>query len=506
MPSHKDPESSTNTTEMPRTITLLRAISLIMGSIIGTGIFMSPKTIVSEVGSIGWALIIWIFTGLFALFGGIAYLELGLMMKKSGAEYTYLQYTFGSWIGYILAFVNMLVLRPISACIMAFTFSEYVISIFTGGSGLGEQSHFMNICFALLLLWGVSLINMYSTTISLKAQTLFLYSKLMLAAFIIFAGMKAIFVDGKIDNFTNGNGGIWAGSTITSSSIAKAVFAGLWPYDAWNNLNFMIEEIQNPEKNMKNAILISLPGVIVIYLLINVSYFTFLTTFEIKESAAIAVFFGEKAFYDWINVLTPFLVAISALGAFNGMVLSTSRFAMVAGRDGNLPSWYSLISFDYKTPISSLFIQCFLSSIYLLPKNASFHTLLDVFAFAQLFVYGLTFSSLIILRSREPNNDRPFKIYLPIAYFLAIFSFFNVFIPLFLSPRWEYVWVIIMVFVAFCFYKILIVNEKKFITDFNVRFENYLCERFNLVRAYKERNEDSVRMGGGNKGNYMRMD
>lgn len=456
---------------MPRTITLVRAISLIMGSIIGTGIFMAPKTIIREVGSIGWAFIIWVLCGLFALFGGLAYLEIGLMLKKSGAEYTYLRYVFGDGIGYVLSFLNMMVLRPISACIMGFTFSEYILSIFTD-----DNSHTMNLIFAIILIWSVSLLNMYSTTMSLKCQTLFLWCKLLLSFFIIIAGLYALIFQHKTENFQN----VWQGSTITATSIAKAVYGGLWPYDAWNNLNFMIEEIQQPEKNMKNAIMISLPGVIVIYLLINISYFTFLSADEIKANSAIAAYFGGKAFYGFINQLTPILVAISALGAFNGMVLSTSRFAMVAGRDGNLPKWYSLISIKYQTPITSLFIQCLLSSLYLLPRNASFHTLLDLFAFAQLFVYALTFACVIILRKREPHADRPFKIWLPIVYGLSIFGFVNTLVPLFIEPRFEYMYVIFLVVLSIGLYKILIVQEVSWISKFNLRFEKYLCEKFNL--------------------------
>ena len=92
---------------------------------------MTPKTILENMGSIGASLIIWILTGFYGLLGGLAYLELGLLIKTSGGEYTYLKYTYGNKCGYILSFIYILVLRPIGACIMAVTFSEYLISIIT---------------------------------------------------------------------------------------------------------------------------------------------------------------------------------------------------------------------------------------------------------------------------------------------------------------------------------------------------------------------------------------
>ena len=104
---------------LAKNITLLPAISLTIGTIIGTGIFMSPKTILLHVGSIGWSLILWVFCGIYALFGGLSYLELGLMIKKSGGEYAYLSYSFGRLIGYVLVIINLLVLRPLSACLVA---------------------------------------------------------------------------------------------------------------------------------------------------------------------------------------------------------------------------------------------------------------------------------------------------------------------------------------------------------------------------------------------------
>lgn len=186
---------------LPKTVDFFSGISVTIGTIIGTGIFMSPKTIIENVNSIGVSLIIWILCGIYALCGGLSYLELGLMIKKSGAEYSYLTYTFGNIMGYLLIFINFFILRPVSASIVAITFSNYITSnyhnffnsqshnessILGSSASLSESSlssnssdenfetseyeasHMTKLMFSLGLVWSSCMVNIVSTKLTLR--------------------------------------------------------------------------------------------------------------------------------------------------------------------------------------------------------------------------------------------------------------------------------------------------------------------------------------------------
>lgn len=117
---------------LPKSINLLSAVAIIIGTIIGTGIFMSPHTIVENVESVGATMLVWLLTGFLAWMGALCYLEFGLMISKSGAEYAYLQYSFGNLVAYVISFVYTLVIKPVAGAIIAVTFADYLSADYFG--------------------------------------------------------------------------------------------------------------------------------------------------------------------------------------------------------------------------------------------------------------------------------------------------------------------------------------------------------------------------------------
>ena len=161
-------QPSSNPKSLPQTITLMPAVAIIIGTIIGTGIFKSPHTIVKEVNSVGMTLVVWVLCGILSQFAALCYLELGLMLKKSGGEYTYLQHTFGNRISYVLAVLYSLVTRPVGSALVAITFADYITADYFTDSG-----HWVTVAFSLFLIWTTTLVNCYSTTLALKLQQVY---------------------------------------------------------------------------------------------------------------------------------------------------------------------------------------------------------------------------------------------------------------------------------------------------------------------------------------------
>ena len=493
--------NSSQKQSLPKTVTLLPAISITIGTIIGTGIFMSPKTIIENVGSIGWSIVIWICCGLYALSGGLSYLELGLMIKKSGGEYAYLTYTFGNSVGYVLIFINLFIKGPAGAGIVALTFADYITSSYQkydldgNPDTIHEANHISKVLFALSLIWGAAIVNMYSTRAGLKLQTVFFYLKLTLCGIIIFSGLIGLIKKKGDDiHLSLSREIMWRNSTVNPSSLALAFYGGLWPYEGWNSLNYMTEEVVTPERTMSLSIIISVVSVTLLYVLINLSYFVFLTVEQVKRATAVAVTFGEAAFnnHTLLQVFIPVFVFLSAAGTFNGTLLCSSRLLMVAGRDGTLPSWFSLASKTQNTPVISIFCNSLLTSLYILPSSANFDSLVSLFGFTNLVFYGTTYLAVAWLRKLEPIRSRPFKVWLIVPILMAVVSYSMVLIPLFHSPKFEYFYVLGFFILAIICYYLLFYRGIPSITVMNSRFENFLVKKFNLVQVASEYNENVV--------------
>ncbi|KAG1681267.1 b(0,+)-type amino acid transporter 1 [Nymphon striatum] len=278
--------------QLKRRVGLLSGIALIVGTMIGSGIFVSPKGVLERTGSVGLSLIVWAGCGVLAMLGALSYSELGTMLPHSGAEYMYFYEAFGSLPAFMFAWVSVFVLKPSMLAIICLSLGEYVAEPLSHGCVTSQ------IIIKLIAAFTVS-------------QTQFLYEG-------------------------------FEGSTKSFSDIATAFYSGLWAYDGWNNLNYVTEELKNPFKNLPRAIAIGLPLVTICYVLINFSYLAVMTNAELLASDAVAITFGNRVlgFMAWVM---PFAVALSTFGAGNGTCFTSGRLAFVAAREGHLIDLLSFI-------------------------------------------------------------------------------------------------------------------------------------------------------------------
>ncbi|XP_022082359.1 Y+L amino acid transporter 2-like isoform X3 [Acanthaster planci] len=402
--------SDKNSVRLRQEIGLFNGVNIIMGCIIGSGIFLSPKSVLDNAGSVGLSMMVWATSGIFSLIGALCFAELGTTITASGGEYSYIMYAFGQLPAFILLWSTLIIINPTGQAIIALTFANYVSQPFYGecvDPSTGHVQMLAILCLALL-----TFVNCWSVPWATKVQDVFTVAKVLALIVIILSGLVYICM-GHTENFQepfkNSKGG---------TDIALAFYGGLFAYAAWNYLNYLTEEIKNPHRNLPWAIGISLPTVTVIYVLANIAYFAVLTPDELEQSNAVAVTFGEKLFGPMAWIM-PVSVAMSTFGSVNGGCLSLSRLFFVGAREGQLPGVMSMIQVKRKTPLPSLLFTCALSILYVFVETIE--TLLNYFSFMTWLAIGVAVAGQIYLRWAKPDLPRPikFNIILPITFVLA---------------------------------------------------------------------------------------
>ncbi|CAF3008133.1 unnamed protein product, partial [Rotaria sp. Silwood2] len=341
---------------LKRHLNLWSGICFIVGIIIGSGIFVSPKSVLKYTESVGLCLTIWVVSGIVALLGALCFAEIGTIIPRSGAELAYMKEGIGSVhertgdiLAYLFNWTNTLILKPASAAVLTMSFAEYFLSGIMDECGPPEELIKITSVFTLLVLMNI---NCISVSAANRLNIIFVICKVVTVMTVIIVGIVRI-AQGHTQYLQNG----FDGTTRKPLSVALAFYAGLWAYDGWNSLNSVTEELKNPQRNLWLSIVLALPSVIVLYFLTNISYFTVMNKAVLLSSNAVAVTWGELVLGRIAAHALPILIGISALGSANGSLFSSARYCMVGAQYGYLPQIFSYIQKDRLTPLPSIVLQ-----------------------------------------------------------------------------------------------------------------------------------------------------
>lgn len=402
-------------------MTLLNGCTVIVGSIIGSGIFVAPKGVLQSTGSVGLSLIVWILSGVYSLIGAFCFAELGCMIPKSGADYAYIMTSFGPFLAFMRLWIECAIVRPTSQAIVALTFALYALRpIYPDCEPPAISIKFLAVVCILVL----TFVNCWSVKWSTFVQDIFTYGKLLALAIIILTGLYQLSL-GKTENF-NFDGSVW-----DVSKIALSFYSGLFAYNGWNYLNFVIEELIEPAKNLPKAIMISVILVTVVYTLTIVAFHTTLSVREVLSSEAVAVTFANRL-YGGFAILVPVFVAMSTFGGVNGILFTSSRLFYAGAEEKQMPSLLSMIQVKHLTPMPAVIAMCLLSLVYLLSNDI--YLLINYVGFASWLAIGLAVACVPYLRWKHPEWERPIKVNLiwPIIYILA--TIFITIVPIISDP------------------------------------------------------------------------
>ena len=474
-PSSRSLDLNGASLEKHKSLTYLNGLSLVVGLIIGSGIFSSPAQVNINAGSYGASLIVWTVAGILAWTGAASYAELGGAIPLNGGAQVYLSKIFGEWAGFLFTWCAVFVLKPGSAAIIAIIGGEYVVRAAVGPDA-ENASAWINKGMALAGMTLVVLFNCISTKLATRMGDIFMFFKFLALFGITITGIVVAATgftwqgEPNTDWKTTG----WFNGTSTDpSNWAVALYAGLWAFDGWDNTNYVVGEFLNPHRDLPRVIHTAMPLVILSYLLASVAYIFVLPISVIQSSNTIAVQFGSVVFGRIGSLVLAIIVAGSCFGALNAMTFTSGRLVYAAGKEGFLPgflghigmpgmreptnrlqrrSWASktfnrLIGdneggFGF-TPINAMLFNAILCAAYIVVGE--FGTLVTFYGVAGYTFYFVTVLGLIVLRVREPYLERPYRTWISTPIIFCCVSLFLLSRAIFAKPAQT---LIVIAFVA----------------------------------------------------------
>ncbi|XP_076654379.1 b(0,+)-type amino acid transporter 1 isoform X2 [Halictus rubicundus] len=438
-----DPEEN-NSVHLKRRVGLVSGVALIVGTMIGSGIFVSPSGLLVRTGSIGISFLVWTACGMLSLCGALAYAELGTMNTSSGAEYAYFMDAFGAPPAFLFSWVSTLVLKPSQMAIICLSFAQYAVEAFAADCDPPEEVVKIVALLAIIL---ILLVNCYSVNLATGVQNAFTAAKLI-AILVVIAGGSYKLIQGNTQHL-KGAFDTMDGNTVNIGRLATAFYTGLWAYDGWNNLNYVTEEIKDPSKNLPRSIMIGIPLVTLCYALINISYLAVMSPSEMIESEAVAVTFGNRILgvMAW---LMPLSVAISTFGSANGTLFAAGRLCFAASREGHLLDCLSYVHVRRFTPAPGLIFHSIVAGAMVLSGNID--SLIDFFSFTAWIFYGGAMLALLVMRRTRPNHPRPYKCPLVIPVLVLGISAYLIVAPIIEKPQIEYLYAAGFIFAGMLVY------------------------------------------------------
>lgn len=408
--------------QLQRKLGLWACVSIVVGSVIGSGIFMKPATMAAQTGSPLLLVSVWIIAGIVSLFGGMINAEIGTLLPKTGGQYVYFRHMYGDFFAFLYGWASFVVINTAAIASIAFVFAQYTeyffelprfskevessISLpvpFMGKiyplANIGVK--FLSISLILLFTW----VNYRSVKAGGAVQVFF--SMLKVVALVILVLFIFLPGQGSTDHFLlvseKYDSTYWG---IISGFVAAASGA-LAAYDGWNNLGFVAGEINDPGKNIPRGLLIGLGICIFMYVLTTLAYLYALPIDKMSTSSLLA----SDALNASVGALgagfIALLVMVSTAGATNGNILPCARISFAMANEKNFFMSAGRVHPRFLTPGNALWLQGIWASIFVL--SGSFDMLTDMFVFVTWIFYGFAAYGIFILRKNMPNVERSYK-------------------------------------------------------------------------------------------------
>ena len=396
-----------NSPELSRDLGPSHATAIVIGTIIGSGIFLVPAEMTQAVGSAKLVFLAWIVGGLLSFFGAYTYAELGAMRPQAGGEYVYIRDAYGPLPAFLYGWTWFLIAKPASIAsvttgIVRILGSFPALAFFSAYIPHLKISYGQLVAIAATIL--ISLLNYIGIKKAGDFQLFFTALKIAIVLGIITVGFS--YVHGTWSNFSGGYSGAKGGIT----GFMAALVAALWAYDGWNDLNMVAGEVRRPERSIPIALIFGVAAVGILYMLMNAAVQFAMPASSIAASPRPASDATGLVFGTFGASLVSAGMALSMLVTLNGTTMSGARVPFAVARDGYFFSALARVHPRFHTPSVAIIVQAALS-ILLLLLGGNFKQLFSLAIFSEWLFYMIAGSTIFVFRQREPTADHPFRIW-----------------------------------------------------------------------------------------------
>jgi basic amino acid/polyamine antiporter, APA family len=393
--------------ELKRDLGLWGAISIVVGTVIGSGIFLVPRTMIQNVGTPELVFLVWIVGGLLSLAGALSYAELAAAMPEAGGEYVYLTEAYGPIWGYLYGWTQMWVAKSGSIATLATGFFLYLANFWpslevviiraTLPFGYPFEIRYGQLL-AMALIMGLAGLNYFGVKVGGTVQIVITVLKVGLIAFVILAGILFGPKGGAPVSIPS--------APLTLSGFIAALVAALWAYDGWNNVSMVSSEIKNPRRYLPLALIGGTLAVVGIYLAANFAYFHVLSGAEVADSSRVAAVMMQRLFGGWGANAVSIAAMISIFAALNGSILTGSRVPYAMARDGRFFRSMASVNPRFHTPGVAILGLSGWGAVLVL--SGKYDDLAEFVVFGSWILYGMTTAAVIVLRRKKPAMPRPY--------------------------------------------------------------------------------------------------
>ncbi|XP_076811546.1 b(0,+)-type amino acid transporter 1-like [Clavelina lepadiformis] len=461
-------ENSQSNFKLQKTVGFTAGLSIVVGTMIGSGIFIVPTGVLKEChGDVSLSMLIWTIGGLIAIIVALCYCELSTTIPQSGGTATFLKKIYGDGLCFVFLWLFMLTATPQATAVQIIALGDYISGAIEVGLGLCEEakSPYLSKLIGCLITLLVLTCNITNIKLAVKIQVWCAIGKVVALIIIAVAGIVKITIDDSIlvQNFEYGL--LHGPATILNvsglpmvkaalseslrstpgiSGVSLAVFQALWAYDGFDSITCITDEVKNPRRTLPLIIITSVIAVMSLYLIVNLAYFGVLTKKEMITSNAVAVHFAAKV-HPWLSYVVTAGVCLSLIGSINVTFLTAGRMPFVAGRMGLMPEILSMVHVKYISPVPALLFLTSLATIMLFPS--SIDMLLKANVFTLWAFRGACCAGIFILDKKFKHLKRPYKVYRTTAFLATLVTGYMVLVPLAFRPQILYVLALVLALV-----------------------------------------------------------
>ncbi len=432
--------------QLVRGLTLADTTALVVGTVIGTGVFLKSAIMAQDAGSPLLVLAAWVAAGLLSLAGALSYAELGAMLPHAGGEYVYLRRSYGDLSAFLYGWMRFMVAGSGSIAILGVGFATFLAAIVpmdtvwahTTYTFLGRTVEWrfgitQIVAIGAILLFAI--VNCLTVVVGGRVQTVLTILKVGGIGVVVF-GIALFSSSGNWAHLAPASSGQGGGA----AAFGLAMLAALWAYDGWNNMPMAAGEVKDAGRNVPRALIGGMVAVMVIYCAANLSYFYALPWNDVltsnstahRDALPVATRAAQTAFGDFGGKLMSIAFVLSALGALNGSTLTGARVPFAMARDGLFVARAGVLSSRTRVPVAAVLIQAGWASV--LAASGTYDQLTDYVIFASWIFYGLVTSAIFVLRSKAPELPRPYKtlgypvvplVFVLVAFWLVVNTLIN---------------------------------------------------------------------------------